>query len=278
MPIKTIILYYFLMISVVCHAGEWARINGTTISFTGTIEIDELRRFQEIYKPTDEAIILNSGGGRMDAALDIGSLLIKNKKLTAIVRGICASSCANYFFLAAKNKVIDRGIVGFHGNWKTMINKEEFNKHMAELEPDKRVSLLDFHRQHVKKETAFISNIGVSQELFERTQKENDAGLYEVYLPGPSIFKKYGIENVKGYQDLDRIKGLKLLYDNGLHDNNSEDLKNIFRNEFQSATEKRKDEIRILLAYLNKQFPLQTTSNSMVPRSDKDSFSSYRVR
>lgn len=251
------------MTSLVCQAGQWIRINANIISFEGAIEIDELGRFQEVYRPTDEIIVLNSSGGRMDAALDIGRVLIQNRKLTAIVRGICASSCANYLFLAAKNKVIDHGIVGFHGNWKAMVNREDFSKHMSKVDPDKRASLLEFHCEHVQKEIAFLSSAGASQELFDRTQEENDSGLYDLYLPGPSVFKKYGIENVRGTQDLDQAKGFRILYDNGLNDNNSEDLKNLFRNEFQRATEKRKEEIRVLLASLNKQFPPRTISNSI---------------
>lgn len=265
MLIQTISLFFVLITSLICQAGEWVRINATTISFTGTIEIDELSRFNKIYKPTDEAIILNSSGGRMDAALDIGSVLIQNKKLTAVVHGVCASSCANYLFLAAKNKIIDQGAVGFHGNWKAMVNKEEFNKHMAEVDPNKRESLLDFHRQHVQQEENFLSNAGVSQELFDRTQRENDDGVYDVYLPGPSMFHKYGIENVIGVHDLNRAKGFKILFDNGIDDNNSEDLKNIFRNEFPNASQSRKEKIRTILAYLNKQFPPRTISGSALP-------------
>lgn len=247
-----------------CEAGEWVRIDSKTISFKGTIEIEELRRFQEVYKPTDETIILNSGGGRMDAALDIGKILIQNKKLTAIVQGMCASSCANYLFLAAKNKVIDHGIVGFHGNWKAMVNVDTYNTHLAALEPVERAKMDAFHKQHVLAESEFLSKSGASQSLFDRTQKENDAGVYEVYLPGPLEFEKYGIHNVKGGQDLDFAKGLAVLYENGPNDNNAEELKQTLRKEFVSAPEKRKNQIRAALKLLNDQYPPQQTSAPQV--------------
>ncbi|MGZ3769173.1 MAG: hypothetical protein ACXWRG_05890 [Bdellovibrio sp.] len=247
-----------------CHAGEWIRTGPTTISFHGSIEIDELRRFQDIYKPTDETIILQSGGGRMDAALDIGKVLIQNKKLTAVVQGICASSCANYLFLAAQIKIIDHGIVGFHGNWKAMVSRDDFNKHLALVEPVQRAQLLAFHNGRVQDESDFLSKVGVSQALFDRTQKENDEGLYEVYLPGPIEFEKYGIHHVIGAQDLSYAKGFKVLFENGPGINNAEDLKDKFRNEYVNASDKRKKEIEVVLKSLNEQFPPRMYSKSNV--------------
>jgi len=262
--IKKIVFLFALSALSVCEAGEWIRTGPTTISFNGTIEIDELHRFQDVYKSTDKTIILNSGGGRMDAALDIGKELIKNKNLTAIVQGICASSCANYLFLAARNRIIDHGIVGFHGNWKAMISTAEFSEHMAAVEPIQRAKLLALHKEHVQDETVFLSKAGVSQALFDKTQKENDEGLYEVYLPGPIEFKKYGIRNVTGYQDLGRAKGFKVLFENGPDNNNAEDLKDLFRNEYTNASDKRKDEIRSLLKILNQKFPPHIDSESFI--------------
>jgi hypothetical protein len=49
-------------------------------------------------------------------------MALKPKRLDVVVDGVCASSCANYIFCAAKTKTIKHGFVGFHGNI-TALNK-----------------------------------------------------------------------------------------------------------------------------------------------------------
>ena len=204
--------------SSICHAGEWTRTSSTTITFHGVIEKGELSRFLAIYRSSDTTLIVDSTGGQMDAALEIGKTLLNNPNLTVVVRGICASSCANYLFLAGQTKVIDHGIVGFHGNWKAMYESEKFRKEAATIQPGPRAKLLAWHRQKVKEESEFLRRAGAAQELFDKTQRENDQGSYDIYLPGPSVFRDYGIRNVIGNQDaavIQHYSGLKLHYDNG---------------------------------------------------------------
>ncbi|HBR0931653.1 TPA: hypothetical protein L9K91_005024 [Klebsiella variicola] len=61
-------------------------------------------------------ISINSGGGDIETAINIGSI-IYDKGISMEVRRLCLSSCANYLFPAARNKIINYGsIVGFHGS------------------------------------------------------------------------------------------------------------------------------------------------------------------
>lgn len=61
-------------------------------------------------------ISINSGGGDIETAIKIGRI-IHDKGIDIEVRRLCLSSCANYLFPAAKNKIINYGsIVGFHGS------------------------------------------------------------------------------------------------------------------------------------------------------------------
>ena len=61
-------------------------------------------------------ISINSGGGDIETAINIGSI-IYDKGISIEVRRLCLSSCANYLFPAARNKIINYGsIVGFHGS------------------------------------------------------------------------------------------------------------------------------------------------------------------
>ncbi len=219
MSFKTISVLFAMVVCSLCHAGEWIRISPTAISFDGDIEEDDFSKFQNIYKPTDETLILNSTGGRMDAALDIGSTLVKNKSLTVVVRGICASSCANYLFLAGHTRRIEHGIVGFHGDWKAMVASDNFKKELLSVAPESRAQLLAFHAQRVRQESEFLSQTGADQSLFDKTQKENDEGLYDLYVPGPRMLESYGIHGVIGSQDMDVVSKnwptLKVLFDNG---------------------------------------------------------------
>ncbi len=215
---KVFIFIIASTISSLGYAGEWVRISPTAVSFSGQIEKDELSRFLKVYKPTDETLTLNSSGGHMGAALDIGSLLIKNKNLAVVVQGMCASSCANYLFLAGHAKKIDHGIVGFHGNWKAMVATDKFKKEAQSIAPEQRYDILAYHGQKVRQESDFFSKAGVDQSLFDKTQKENDDGLYDIYVPGPNIFEKYGIHDVIGAQDMSVMKewaGTKVLFDSG---------------------------------------------------------------
>lgn len=215
---KVFIYLIAATISSLGWAGEWVRTSPSAISFSGQIEKDELSRFLKVYKPTDDTLTLNSGGGHMGAALDIGSLLIKNKNLTVVVQGMCASSCANYLFLAGHTKKIDHGIVGFHGNWKAMAATDKFKKEAQSIAPKQRYDILAYHQQKVRQESEFFSRAGVDQSLFDKTQKENDEGLYDIYVPGTNIFEKYGIHDVIGVQDMSVMKewaGTKVLFDNG---------------------------------------------------------------
>lgn len=195
-----------MIYSNLCQAGQWVRTSPTSISFTGVIDKDELSRFLEIYKPSDETLLVNSSGGNVAAALDIGTILIKNAKLTVVVQGMCASSCANYLFLAGHGKKIDKGLVGFHGNWRAMAATEKFKNQAALVEPRKRYEILSYHEQKIKQETEFFIKAGVSQKLFEKTQTENDSGLYDIYAPGPKQFRGYGIQDVVGIQDKEVLK------------------------------------------------------------------------
>ncbi len=61
-------------------------------------------------------ISINSGGGDIETAINIGHI-IYDRGISIEVRRLCLSSCANYLFPAARNKIINYGsIIGFHGS------------------------------------------------------------------------------------------------------------------------------------------------------------------
>jgi len=215
---KIFAFFLVILLSSLSHAGEWVRNSDSSISFSGEIEKDELSRFLAIYKSTDRTLVLSSSGGNNQSALKIAEILIENKNLTVVVRGMCASSCANYLFLAGHVKQLDHGVVGFHGSWGAYVASSKFKKEIREVPADAKDRLLKYHMDGAEEEAKFLAKAGVKQELFDRTQKENDDGLYDIYLPGPRALEYYGIHGVRGSQDLSVLNAwpnVKIQYDDG---------------------------------------------------------------
>jgi hypothetical protein len=211
-----------LLFSITTQAGEWKRTSPTTIEFKGEITKDDVVNFQNIYRPTDTKLILTSTGGLNEPALTIAETLIKNKNLETVVHGICASSCANYLFLTGKTRKIDGGVVGYHGSYRAYIESEKFRNYLKQADPKTVAEHLPKMQQVAKREDAFFAAVNVPQDIFNRTQLENDAGQYDLYVPGPNAFKRYGIHEVIGAQDLNLMRRMlhedkiKILYDDSI--------------------------------------------------------------
>jgi len=110
-------------------------------------------------------------------------------------------------FTAGNRKIIENGIVGFHGNWKAWVGTYDFLEEIINRTAlDDRYDKVNHIDQVVKEETQLLEKIGVSQDLFNKTQKESDEGKYSLYLPTAKTFEKYGIKNVEGVQSIEMIK------------------------------------------------------------------------
>ncbi|MCF4009639.1 hypothetical protein [Rheinheimera sp. UJ63] len=60
------------------------------------------------FKPN--RLVISSNGGEIGAGMDLGRW-IKDNKLDVEVKGVCASSCANYVFPAAHTKYLRKNSV-----------------------------------------------------------------------------------------------------------------------------------------------------------------------
>jgi hypothetical protein len=204
------ILSIFTLYSCYAYAGEWTRVSPDSISLSGEIQEGEFRRFMAIYQETDHTLIVNSTGGNMAEGLRIGQVVLR-AQMDVIIRGICASSCANYLFLAGRRKVLDHGFVGFHGNWLAYARSPRFEKDKSDVPPDKRDQFEKYQHlaaEMIPQETQFFRQIGVSQEFFDKTQIENDNGLYDIFIPSPTTFSKYGMKNIEGEEDLNVLRSM----------------------------------------------------------------------
>lgn len=93
-------------------------LNDDTIYFTGGIE-DEytavISKLLEQHSDTVNTLIISSRGGEVFAGIELGRL-VHEHQLKVIVRGDCASSCANYVITSSPDVVVESGsILGWHG-------------------------------------------------------------------------------------------------------------------------------------------------------------------
>lgn len=75
---------------------------------------------------------MDSGGGDAEAGLAIGEFIAK-ANVDIEVQGICVSSCANYIFTAGRNKILNKGIVGYHGNITALFNSITTEDFVAQM-------------------------------------------------------------------------------------------------------------------------------------------------
>lgn len=67
-----------------------------------------------VIKP--EALVVSSGGGNVSWGLELGEWVYDNG-LVVVIEGICASSCANYVFTAARHKGLKKdSVLIWHGS------------------------------------------------------------------------------------------------------------------------------------------------------------------
>jgi hypothetical protein len=84
------------------------------IGIFGSIEANDVGRFQELSSTMNNAIVLlKSGGGKMAPAIQIGEV-VKTKGYTTVVRDVCASSCALIWLAGSKRFMATTAQIGLH--------------------------------------------------------------------------------------------------------------------------------------------------------------------
>ncbi|MCB0412962.1 MAG: hypothetical protein KDD50_01430 [Bdellovibrionales bacterium] len=211
-------LVSFFLIPLKVNAGYWHRISETEVVFRGDIENGELSKFLEVFDNKVKFLTVTSGGGNTYEALEIANIL-KTNNVTVIVKIWCLSSCANYLFLAGKDRIIENGIVGFHGGINSCFASEEKRKeselrlrNFAETQglTDQQIenSIVQnrkFLDRYSKMEKDFLKYVEASEELFIRACTSDkgmgDGKPYAFLLPTNETFASYGVFGVIGHQD-----------------------------------------------------------------------------
>ena len=155
-------------------------------------------------KNPDNKIIVQSPGGLVEAAIKISRTMQKLKSVL-IIRGYCASSCANYLIPGASEIYIERGsIIHFHGDLQTSLitlgrspsTKVEVTKELSKvIEMEK-----DFNSKNQKSYTIHLMqkiSRSESDKKFNVKYLENIyncTGINEfIWVPAPEILMKYKI-------------------------------------------------------------------------------------
>lgn len=88
------------------------------IEYVGSITAEKNMKVFALYDSSPvkpERFIITSAGGNTDYGIQLGEWLLENQ-LAVEIGDYCMSSCANYVFLAAREKIIGKhSFIGFHG-------------------------------------------------------------------------------------------------------------------------------------------------------------------
>ena len=96
-------------------AAEVTIVRPGVIGIKGIILPGVEQRFRDLLSPSINRVLIKSNGGATATSLQIAEW-IEEYGLDVEVDGDCISSCANYIFVAGRNRVLPKlAILGFHG-------------------------------------------------------------------------------------------------------------------------------------------------------------------
>jgi len=212
-------------------------IEGTTVKYVGKVSEKNVEMFMNMVKGRNLAkLVINSGGGEINAGMEIGSWVFDNQ-IDVVVDGVCMSSCANYIFTAGRYKTISKGsIVAWHGNAlqesgisekdvRESIN-EAFNR-FPESEKKKRniedlikkstEQMREYRATSIQRQAAFFAKISVDEYVCRIGSEKY--GAQDFYFISVEDMDRFGIHNVRAPENYEKTnltpfcnKGKKIEY------------------------------------------------------------------
>ena len=145
---------------LICAAEPEATASFSLIGPITRDASDSFRKVVATASPQVRWLVVDSPGGDVEAALDMANLM-HAKGISIYVRGHCASSCANYLFIAARSKVLGpNAIVGWHGS--------PASEHIAGIDAlpaRERVAADAIRRRLVREEPRLLARVRVDPRL-----------------------------------------------------------------------------------------------------------------
>ena len=150
------------LLAVAHHAGAQPPPSATMLAvgdaivFDGQINTRSAAEFLQLLQdPKITRLVITSRGGMVTAALDMADQ-VRQRQLDIEVPSACRSSCANYIFPAARNKILGRpDAVAWHGNMTHVMHLQQTGQ--ASWSPE----LMEGARQLALSEAQFYRRIGV---------------------------------------------------------------------------------------------------------------------
>lgn len=136
-----------------------------TLMFKGDTRIDSVKQLLAIADKAPAPIsrlVITSRGGNPSGGMMLGEWL-HQQQIELEVREICAGSCANYVFTAAKSvKVEANSVIGFNGGaWQQHWDKPWYTFLVPDFDQHKCLSVAEWRQR----ESAFFKRIGVREEI-----------------------------------------------------------------------------------------------------------------
>lgn len=206
LPKKMFLFLPFL--SPICNASEDTKvyIDGNKIYYQGELNYEANQRLFDLYKHHNENvrwISIKSVGGEVNSGLDLADFINENH-LNIEVNEYCLSSCANYIFTAANEKLISNSaLIGFHGGTTGMSESvDKFILTLPESEQESaRKKLNEYGIKTSKRETDFFIKINVNQAITtigqsEKYKRFEELGNYIGWYYSINSLKKLGVTNI----------------------------------------------------------------------------------
>ncbi len=165
-------IYFFE--DTVCFNGQ---ISKKSVAYLFALNWDKISYF-----------VVDSGGGEVEAALDVADTILKNK-IAIIINGSCLSSCANYWFTSAYWKIVpDGSLVGWHGGP---------GGRLASTETDEKI--LSYLDNTKARSDAFFKKINVDIKLISERPEwvgENGSNELRFWSYKQVDIEKFGVNNI----------------------------------------------------------------------------------
>ncbi|WP_304944240.1 hypothetical protein [Vallitalea guaymasensis] len=177
--------------------GTWTLSeNGDTLRLDGTITETSYDDFMKVFNSDVKTLVINSGGGDTYSGLRIAKV-IYDSKIDVVVDKICASSAANYLFMAGRNKVVKEGsLLMFHGGVNSFdvknLEEELKNQGASEKMIEEQKGYITMQR---KLEKDFYELVGVDLKLLEYSHVITEKVGF--WAPSPEVLSSFGVTNIE---------------------------------------------------------------------------------
>lgn len=187
------------LIPLVATAFEATR-EGNTLRFTGEINEESEKVILKHLRSGASTLIVNSEGGSAGSGQAIAFEIIK-QNASVIVDKYCMSSCANYLFLAAKEKSLMPGaVLGFHGG----IHFSEDETKITKDDHDIAIQFKDGLKKLLETEAALFLTMGIDHQIvkdsFDLTKIKKRPGVITIEAHGETF--TFGAEQQKEVEKL----------------------------------------------------------------------------